>query len=338
MVDFSTIYFGKAIHQLEIDDIIFFFSMDRVETISLEFKSGPPTFSDQHLSAVIKTSCALLNSSGGLIIWGSPKEDKDRHGKSVYKGNLTGVHIDFEKDQLVNKITSQITPAPTGIRIQKLSIDQGRFLYIFEVQESHGKPHQHNNQYPIRIDGQNIPAPHYFIEAMFKRITYPKVECYLRFVRARFRKDTKSFVIDIEIALFNFSPLIHEENIVFELYTSPGYFRDLGAKDDEFRVSGKEPLLTFGRVIKHNVALYIPADQPNMSITIKLILMVVGLKAPTISSIYTLDTGKIQEGIIEKPDDIVIGMRENEYVHDTQNRLGTTRKDVLKDYLEREID
>lgn len=169
-MDYCTSHFGKTISELDFEAIEEYFSVERVETDELEFKSIPTNKElDDGYDKIKKTCCAMLNSSGGIIIWGAPIEANDKEGKKKsVSGELTFTEKTINKDQVINKITDSIIPTPKDIRIKILSKDSKSIL-IIEVDQSQYAPHQLNNTYLMRIDGQTKPAPHHYIEALFKK-------------------------------------------------------------------------------------------------------------------------------------------------------------------------
>lgn len=78
----------------------------------------------------------MLNSEGGVLVWGAPKGERVPGRKEkVFKGALTPVAQQYERDQIISTITQSITPMPVGILVQILRTGN-KFIYIFEVQPS----------------------------------------------------------------------------------------------------------------------------------------------------------------------------------------------------------
>lgn len=111
----------------------------------------------------------MLNSEGGVIIWGAPVEVKDENGNTTAIGNLTPFDSNLDRDRLVNILTSSITPMPIGIKVQALQDGNNHSVFIIEVQKSIERPHQFDNRYYVRLDGQTRIAPHYLISALRSR-------------------------------------------------------------------------------------------------------------------------------------------------------------------------
>src|SRR6187399_975460 len=108
-------YFGKAPQDLTYQDVTDFFSIEREESDKIEFKSyhAPGENDKEKENGIIRTVCAFLNSSGGLLIWGAPV-GQNVAGKTekVFVGALSPVTRLVEKDYFINRITDSTTPAP----------------------------------------------------------------------------------------------------------------------------------------------------------------------------------------------------------------------------------
>ena len=76
----------------------------------------------------------------------------------------------------------------------------------------------------MRLDGQTVNAPHYFIEALIKKIRFPNLEGYLKFHPPIFHHQTAQwephYTADIEIWIFNFSPMENEEQVFFSIVSN----------------------------------------------------------------------------------------------------------------------
>lgn len=165
----------RGVRQLKkfTQDIEDFFVIERKEGTYVEFKSFPPESKsfDDNFKGIIRAICGLLNSNGGVVIWGAPKGDKDANShEKKFKGSLTPIPGYKEKDWIINKVSDCLIPLPIGIKVQILQNSPTENLYIFEVQESPYKPHQFENIYYVRLDAQTRPAPHFLVQALFRRI------------------------------------------------------------------------------------------------------------------------------------------------------------------------
>jgi hypothetical protein len=228
-MDYASIYFSKPLGQLTYEDIETFFQTEREETDQLEFKSFHPAENfEGMLSGVIAGIASFLNSSGGVLIWGAPKGDKPpkESGKKekVFRGALYPIDRVVEKDWLISRVSDKIVPLPGGIRVQILERDGNR-VCVFEVDESPTSPHQHEGTYYMRIDGQKKPAPHHYVEALMKKITYPVLKCHIKPLVSYTHHNT--FKIDIMFLFLNASPFENEEEFSYKIQVDNGKFSNV---------------------------------------------------------------------------------------------------------------
>lgn len=113
--------FGKKIGNLQLSDITNHFLQNKEESEVIEYKSfhihNNQNDYKHKEKVILKTICAFLNSSGGLLIWGAPVEEKNGDEK-VFSGELTPVDRIIIKDNFISKIVNAIVPTPTGINMQ----------------------------------------------------------------------------------------------------------------------------------------------------------------------------------------------------------------------------
>lgn len=102
-MDYSSAFFGKKLDDLVYGDIVSFFAIEQDETDMIEFKSYNAAHGtvEKSLEGIKKGITAMLNSNGGIIIWGAP-EGKSIAGKKekVFSGALSAVSELIEKDKL----------------------------------------------------------------------------------------------------------------------------------------------------------------------------------------------------------------------------------------------
>jgi predicted HTH transcriptional regulator len=222
-MDFCTAHFGKTLKELSIQDIKSYFLEERIETDQLEFKSinSIGNINDK-FAGIQRTVCAFLNSSGGLLIWGAPEGLKVEGKKEkIFKGDLSLFNQILEKDFVVSKISDSIIPLPNNIRTN-IIIDGSKSIIIIEIDSSEYSPHQNADTYYMRIDGQTKPAPHHYIEALFKKITYPNIEAFLKITKIEVFQGNK-YKVDFDMYYFNWTPLQNEEKLSFRV-VSDGVF------------------------------------------------------------------------------------------------------------------
>ncbi|WP_394677340.1 helix-turn-helix domain-containing protein [uncultured Sphingobacterium sp.] len=284
--------FGKPLLELVIEDIREYFVEDREETDNLEFKSGQiakKEFMDVLESSITKVASSFLNSTGGVIIWGAPQMKKN-NGKLICQGDLTPC-FKADKDLLINKIIQKVSYMPTGISIKPINLSETECIYIIEVAESENKPHQWNNSYYIRLDGQSKPAPHYLVDALFKSVKFPNVVGGIRFNNISY--NGKYYILNFDTLIFNLSPLISEKNLRYNVINSGGLFRDDSSRFD----SSLFEQLHFGKPLRRQFSLKLNInDLAAMDNKFTVGLIWGGDLAPSKSSSYNIDLTEIEIG------------------------------------------
>ncbi|MBA2613302.1 MAG: ATP-binding protein [Bacteroidetes bacterium] len=219
-------YFNKEqITDISLEDVTRFFSNEKEESDKIEYKSfvtkGTENIQEK-TNAILRTICALLNSEGGLIIWGAPIGKKEEGKKEkIFIGELCPVEHLYEKDQFINKITDSISPTPKGILFHSIKKDNG-YVYLFEIPKSEYSPHQFGDKFFMRVDGQTKPAPYHFIEALFKKIRYPNLQAYLKLDSFIF--NSKICQLSITSYFFNLSKLQNDYNLSYRISCDIGKF------------------------------------------------------------------------------------------------------------------
>jgi hypothetical protein len=247
--------FGKLLDLVTHKDIEIFFEVEREETNALEFKSIPPTDSkDALINIIITTIAGYLNSEGGLLIFGAPKgQRKDHLKEKVFLGNPTYTSIRLEKDWLINKITSLISPMPKGIVVKMIQNGDGLFAYLVEVQQSLYKPHQYDGRYYIRLDGQNKPAPHYLVEALVKQVKYPDIRGIVKFGNRALISE-KNLIVDVSFAIFNFTAYQNEENVSMRAFLGGGKFIEHTSSTVKYSANGTEMVVSnYSKVLHYGM-------------------------------------------------------------------------------------
>jgi len=221
----TNILFNKSIHDLKLDDIETFFANEKIETDKLEFKSyvdlenatGTKSSRDKEkINDILKSVCGFLNSDGGILIWGSP-EGKNVEGSKdkIYIGDVSPVKYKIEKDQFINRVTSEINPTPHRILFHSIQINQDSYCYIFEITKSEFAPHQYRGTYYMRLDGSTRIAPHYYVEALIKKISFPKLEVYVNFGEMLMGREYA--ILPITFTIHNLSKYLNEKNVEYRI-------------------------------------------------------------------------------------------------------------------------
>lgn len=223
---FSELIFGKDLESVTLGDLNNYFQTRRAESDRLEFKSYVDKQDNRKLSernrdklnAIIKTTCGFLNSDGGIVIWGAPIKQVDPQTKEeYYEGQLTPIGELFDKEFLIGKITDSVSPLPRNVKYHRIEVEQNKFIYIIEVQKSDYAPHQFNGTYYVRIDGATRIAPHYLVEAMIKKIQFPKLYAKMGFGDGEDLGRNKHYVVPVIISIVNLSPVQIETDVNFRI-------------------------------------------------------------------------------------------------------------------------
>ncbi|HUM55463.1 MAG TPA: ATP-binding protein [Bacteroidales bacterium] len=345
-MDYSTTYFNKPLGGLTYQDIVDYFVDAKEESIKIEFKAFSARYGNftENLNGVIRGICAFLNSEGGILIWGAPEGVQPQgQPNKVFQGTLSPLTELKEKDWLINKISDLITPLPVGIDVVILQ-NATSIVYIFEIQPSNYSPHQFKNTYWARLDGQTRPAPHYLIEALFKRIRYPNIEGFIK--PEEIAHNGVNYFLDITIFIFNFTPLQNEENISFRLMCQQGIFSR--SQDPNFThmylYDGHQlifkdfiDVLHFGAPNMHRERLVFNPHELSSKYgnKVKFLLSFGGKHSPLKTSSYSLDFGKIDWNKAIEPNYLFTKIEENVLSADKQKELGATREDLLRNILKR---
>ena len=354
-MDYAKSYFGKSLDSLTYQNVEDFFKEAREESTRIEFKS----YSAQHgnfkknLEGVIRGLCALLNSEGGILIWGAPEGQKAT-GKQedIFQGVLSPVNELKEKDGLINTISDTINPLPVGITVKILDNGSNQCVYVFEVQVSNYRPHQYKHIYYARLDGQTRPAPHYLVEALMRRITYPNIEAYLKITNKQINRtgETYSFILDIDMMICNFSEFQNEEDVLLDVTVGPGVFYRWESNTDptksysqdghRLRIENLIKTLHFGLHAVHSERIVVPEEKLSgtreLSIgpyEVMIMILFGGKSSPMKSSKYVVDVGRSVTNYNYNA--LIVNSEENITMADRQRSLGAKKEDFLKHYLGR---
>ncbi len=340
-MDFCTAHFGKTLNSLNIDDVKSYFTEERIETDQIEFKSIHATGNiSEKFAGIQRSVCAFLNSSGGLIIWGSPEGQKvDGKKEKIFKGELTFFNQALEKDFVTSKISDSIIPLPNNVRTNILSHGNNSVV-ILEIDASEYSPHQNANTYYMRIDGQTKPAPHHYIEALFKKITYPNIEAFIKITKLEVFQGSK-LKVDFNILFFNWTPLQNEEKLSFRI-VSDGVFTNsanphlshlYAMEGHEYFKENAKDIFYFGEPVNEfNSLLFDPYKISQNEKKGRLYIFFGGKYSPRKNCEYYLDLNNIY---VEDPNEIVIRKNENKLTKDLQDEKGVTKESIIKDVMEK---
>ena len=330
---------GINIEDITLENLTNFFIDEKEESDIFELKSfverGQNNYNHKE-NGVLKTICGFLNSSGGLIIWGAPVGliPKGRTEK-VFTGALSPVERNLEKDAFIGKITNRIIPTPTDIKFKKITVAENQFAYLLEVPESKTKPHQFDNRYFMRLDGQTKVAPHHYIEALFKQIKYPELGGYIKF--GRLSSNGGLCFLNIMVFIFNHSPLQNEENVSFNLTINRGTFHNHNVPNGDDRISyhldGHQlrfnniaEILHYGSPPYHSAIVVLrPADLVANNNEVAFLLHFGGKFSPMKNSEYKM---RLNNPLPEDSTSLVYSVEENRIMYDLGKDKGEEKEKV----------
>lgn len=346
-------YFGKKkIDEITYEDVVSFFSEDKEESDKIEFKSfvnkDVSSDKDEHLNqkikGVIRSVSGFLNSEGGLLIWGAPKGEESKGKKEkVFNGELSMVEELFEKDQLISKLTDSITPSPKGILYHRIEHD-GKYIYLLEVFKSNYSPHQFDNRFYMRIDGQTKPAPYHYIEALFKQIKFPNINGYIKLEDWSLDNTSQRsrYHLNFKVFIFNHSKLQNDYNVSYRIVCSvgkfqswDGHYQDEGVSYEmgghEKRVVNFKDVIHYGEPIYHNECVVFDAQElSRVSGQVEIVLVFGAKKSPMKICTYKL---QINQQAPADLNDWFIEINENQMMSEG---IDVTEEDKLKGFLDRD--
>ncbi len=345
---YSEKYFGVHVNDVTVETLTHFFTEKKEESDTLEFKSFHGTGQKDIKSkenGILKTICAFLNSSGGLLIWGAPVEMKDDGTNECYvQGDLSPVENHYSKDTFISKIVNRITAAPNGISFSRIQIDEARYVYLFDVSESDVQPHQFDSIYYMRLDGQTQKMPHNVIESQFKKIRFPNLGGYIAINEVSYNRDRVS--LDISPMIINHSGYQNEELVFFQLASPQAKFIRTPINDHDPRISyklndhmleckGLVDILFYGSVpvlpLSIEVNEKVLKENGNQ---LELLLLFGGKYSPMKQTHYVLDGELLLHGA--KVRDLFISESHNVLLHDFGLDKGTL-SDKVSELLGRRI-
>jgi hypothetical protein len=343
--------FSKPIDQLTEYDISEYFAHPQIETDKIEFKSGKEfeeTNEDTRkqektkdtFRKILTTICAFVNTDGGILIWGAPKGELLGKKEKEFTGDLIPVMEVFEKDQLISRISSLISPTPNKIKVQIIKAHAGGHIYIFEVLRSEFAPHQVNGTYYMRLDGQTRYAPHQYVEALMKKVNVPKLGMNFCFGESRAKKS--EIIIPFAVHIYNQSNYIHDKNVTFRLISN-GYIE----KEDGFhshKAEGTDIQYVAADIIHNSssaLKCFFLKVERDLNHSINIVAFLSGELSPMLTSMFHIDISYINPGkfnmtVLTKEDNIYLFERKE--ILGISNNESQTTKNYLEDYLHRNLE
>ncbi|MFL9483440.1 helix-turn-helix domain-containing protein [Chitinophagaceae bacterium LWZ2-11] len=227
---------------LSLKELEDYFASPQQESETIEFKTG-----DCKLDGLYKEVCAMLNTDGGVIILGAPKEefmDNNKSKTKVCKGPVVPCKENRTPDSVIQTIMTGVTPSPIGIKVHRLDHTDG-FIYIIDVPKSIRPPHQVKGRYFIRMGTMSEPAPHGIVEAMMNQKIPVQLRHNLQVIEADHFDSEIPNIYNISIQLTNDS--------FFPAKNCEIYFAIAGrVRDCDVEKELKSNFLTRGNVCLYN--------------------------------------------------------------------------------------
>lgn len=304
----SQALFNKDLYDLDIKDIQDFFSTPKEENLYLEFKSydsrGPYKEKEDTIK---KAVCGLLNAEGGVIIWGAPSESRDESNNSIAVGELTAFASPLDRDRFINILSASIIPLPVGIRVQAVLNDKNESVFVVEAEKSPERPHQFDNRYYIRLDGQTRIAPHYLISAMMKGTNFPVLSGHIRLKQIQ-TDGNNNVLLYFRTALLNTSAFNNEINLENRIVASQGTLIINGDYYDSTFFNAI-PLLSYGAPTSSDFILQVPSRHIQGELSI--IYQFGGEKSPSKISSYRYRFAGLRIGEVADENIYLIEKSEN---------------------------
>jgi hypothetical protein len=333
--------FGKPLTKITLKDLNDFFAIEHEESDTLEFKSYYEHGQNNHThkeNGVLKTICAYLNSSGGLLIWGAPvgHTPPGRQHK-IFTGALSPVSKLIEKDTFISKVANSIYPLSNLVKMHRVKVEAGMYVYIFDVFQSTYKPHQFDNRYWVRSDGQSNVAPHYLIDALFKQVRYPNLGGYIKFGECKYVRHN---IMNMEVKVFvlNHSKDLNEHNVHFSLLTTLGQFTNnpdgctYSMEDKQAKREDFVKILSYSDTPSHRFLLQIDYALFKDSV-IKLMLLFGGQQCPNRRSEYTLSFQGLANYGPTKPEKVANMFKIDRLLNQTMHNYELSEEERVRQIL-----
>jgi hypothetical protein len=175
-MSFVQYYLRKPVPQVTFEDLQRLISDEVPESQTLEYKSG-----GSDLAECGQIISAFLNTDGGLLIIGAPNTesvpDPSGRRRRICRGQFRPISPVPDKDDAHRKLLSRILPLPAGIAISVVTAAADGAVLLVDVPKSSYPPHQFENSYFVRLDGETRKAPQALVEALFLQRRGPNLQC-----------------------------------------------------------------------------------------------------------------------------------------------------------------
>ena len=167
----------------------------------------------------------------------------------------------------------------------------------------------------MRLDGQTLPAPHAYIEALFKKIRYPIIEGYL-VLNSTSNSSSENISLDCMILFRNQTPLINDENLYCRIYTSEGllFSYETMSHAKEITLKNVTNVIAYGNMTEAYFTLeFTQADLMRADYTTQLTFWFGGRYSPLRTCQYKI---KLDPTHINRLEGAITAVMEKIYVHE----------------------
>jgi hypothetical protein len=175
-MSFIDYYLRKPAPEVTFDDLQRLVSAEVPESQTLEYKSGRID-----LAECGETISAFLNTDGGLLVIGAPQtenvQEPGGRRRRICRGQFRPINPIPDKDDAHRKLLSRILPLPAGVTIRVVPTAVDSAILLVDVPKSSYPPHQFENSYFVRLDGETRKAPQALVEALFLQRRGPNLQC-----------------------------------------------------------------------------------------------------------------------------------------------------------------
>lgn len=192
----------------------------------------------------------------------------------------------------------------------------------------------------MRIDGQTKPAPHHYIEALFRKVRYPFLEAIFKIKNRYIVRGM--YAIQFKVYFYNWTPNQNEEKFSYRIFSEHGVFEDSSDEllEHRFGDNGQElsselakDILHFGEpIVEEQTLLFEPYQLQNEQNKSTLLISFGGKYSPLKISQIILDFSKPSP---TNPLNLISEESiQNKFIKDVQESMGQTRENTIKAILE----
>ena len=194
----------------------------------------------------------------------------------------------------------------------------------------------------MRMDGSTRPAPHHYVEALMKKISFPRLFCSIEFGKI-VNVPNLAYVL-ILVTIHNLSKFIHDKNVRYRLMSKGADILDpqqtafKGFTNSAFITNDATALLLYNMAIFKKHVLVVERSKWSFKEEVDLMLIVWGELSPAISCKYKVhiscdERSREMEYTLEKlHDNIYLMDKDSENPKADKERVAIENSNVLEIY------